>query len=357
MMSFRYHLLLLCTVFSLLFSCTWEANEGAEQYDLFYLERDGSTMPTHVHGNIDSKVFIVILHGGPGGNGLEYRPGVFSEVVEKNYAVVYFDQRGQGMSQGHYEVDQSTIDNMVEDVNALAKVLKHKYGDDASLFLMGHSWGGTLGTAFMSTKDYQQAFKGWIEVDGAHDFYLLQKSQVELVKEVGQMQINNDEDVDFWKDYIDEVEKIDTNKIEEDSFVELNGLSFEAEEKLTEVELIRDGFEDFLDVGLLFKSLLFSVNPITNFVSGSLTNYTLTFEHDLLQTDLSQQLKNITIPTLIMWGKYDFVVPAELGNQAYNLISSTEKELIIFDQSGHSPMSNQGKEFAAELLRFIDKYK
>jgi len=59
-------------------------------------------MPAYLYGNFDSKTFIVLLHGGPGGNGLEYRSGKYAEMLEEQFAMVYWDQRGQGNSRGNY---------------------------------------------------------------------------------------------------------------------------------------------------------------------------------------------------------------------------------------------------------------
>ncbi len=80
---------------------------------------------------------------------------------------MYFDQRGSGNSQGSYSRDDISVELMAEDVLTLVEVLKEKYGIDSRFILMGHSWGGTLGTATL-LKD-QSNFIGWIDVDGAHN--------------------------------------------------------------------------------------------------------------------------------------------------------------------------------------------
>ena len=56
-------------------------------------------MPDYIQGNPESKTFILVLHGA-GSFGLSFRDGAFPEVLEENYVVVYWDQRGHGMSQG-----------------------------------------------------------------------------------------------------------------------------------------------------------------------------------------------------------------------------------------------------------------
>lgn len=127
--------------------------------DVLHVRRNNADMPAYIYGNATEKIFLIILHGGPGGSGLEYRIGQYKEDLEEKYAVVYWDQRGQGMSQGNFDQSDITIAEIVEDVEALAITLRHKYGQDIQLFLMGHSWGGTLGSAVLTTENYQDIFR------------------------------------------------------------------------------------------------------------------------------------------------------------------------------------------------------
>lgn len=338
-------------------SCAWESQDPSDTFDILYLERTGALSPVYIHGNTKSDVFVIILHGGPGGNGLQYRPGVFEAELEEKYAMVYLDQRGQGMAQGHFDADGLSIDEMVEDINMLVSVLQHKHGNGISLFLMGHSWGGTLGTAYLIDGENQYKFKGWIEVDGAHDFDLMIKSQIPLFEEIGNEQLRLKNNEDFWKETLEKVATIDTNNYSIDDFSTLNKLSFEAELKLTMDSILMDDFIEFINIGVLGNSILFSENPLTSFFTGLQTNNTIFLKHNLIETDFSSSLHKIEIPTLLLWGKYDMVAPPALGHQAMNAISSESKELIIFEGSGHSPMVNEGAEFSQAVQAFIDSHK
>jgi alpha-beta hydrolase superfamily lysophospholipase len=108
--------------------------------DTFYLRNQGADMPVYVNGNRESKTFVVVIHGA-GSFGLSFRNGAFKEILEKEFAFVYWDQRGQGTSQGHYSKPENIVELMASDIVALVDVLKEKYGDDINLFLMGHSFG------------------------------------------------------------------------------------------------------------------------------------------------------------------------------------------------------------------------
>jgi pimeloyl-ACP methyl ester carboxylesterase len=66
----------------------------------------------------------------------------------------------------------------------------------------------------------------------------------------------------------------------------------------------------------------------------------------------------LPLPTLLpLWGKYDFVVPPQLGVDAHRLISSPEKRFILYESSGHSPMNGEGASFAEDILDFVNTYK
>jgi pimeloyl-ACP methyl ester carboxylesterase len=53
------------------------------------------------------------------------------------------------------------------------------------------------------------------------------------------------------------------------------------------------------------------------------------------------------------------VVPPALGYEAFNKVSTpnADKELIIYNSSGHSPMSNEPIKFANDIISFVERYK
>lgn len=340
---------LLLLTSTLFFSCQEE--DLSDLNYVFYVSRNGADMPAYVYGNGSEKIFIILLSGGPGSSGLQYRYGKFSEELEKRYAMVYWDQRGQGMSQGNYDKEDVTIEEMVKDVRALALVIKEKWGQDCKLFLMGHSWGGGLGSAFMVTEDYQYLFNGWIEVDGAHDYPATYRGSIKQLQDIGEQQIDLGNSIRFWNRTLDRVNQLDTNVVD---FSWINQQAYEAESVL-----LQDGYIDYGEGGYYMRymvSYYMEDNPITVSVTGLFTGIYLT-EHGLEEFSVTDELYKIEIPTLLLWGKYDIVVSPDLGVTAYNNISSTYKELVVFDKSGHSPMDSQADEFLTEVYEFIEQHK
>ena len=336
-------------VISVLSSCKRE--NISELSDSFHLKSNGSDMPVHVFGNATDQTFIILLHGGPGDNGLAYRSGMYAEKLEERYAMVYWDQRGQGMSQGSFTKDNLTVNEMAEDLYNLILTLKLKYGQNISIFLMGHSWGGTLGTYFMVKDSYQEMINGWIEVDGAHDIPLLNKVVVEMFDTIGTAQIALGNSKSEWRRLVKWANNIDTSNINLNVGSEINSNAFYAEDLLWEDGIIKDESE----YPKIWDIISSPVNFLTSLYSGAMTNSITLNEVEFIS--LSNQLYKITKPTLLLWGKYDFVVSPYLATDAYNKISSSHKKVVIFENSGHSPMDCEPQLFIDEVINFVDQHR
>ena len=88
-------------VFVLLTSILFSSCEKESFYDgdHFFVKNDGAEMPVYIKGNIESKVFILFVHGGPGGNASLSSFLPVAKELENDYAFAYWDQRASGLSQ------------------------------------------------------------------------------------------------------------------------------------------------------------------------------------------------------------------------------------------------------------------
>ncbi|HAA16141.1 MAG TPA: hypothetical protein DCE41_32330, partial [Cytophagales bacterium] len=213
---------------------------------------------------------------------------------------------------------------------------------------------GTLGTAVMIKDDYQELFDGWIEVDGAHDLPLVYSGGIRLFDSIGNQQIAAGNSVEFWQEILDSIAIMNPNPAQAlpEHTLFLNQKGFEAETELNNADILESG--DLSNLGQLLANTLYFNNLLTSFWSGRLTNIYLS-EAGLEEYSATSQLNRITTPTLLLWGRYDFVVSPELGYSAYEEISAEDKELIIFERSGHSPMSNEPDAFVAAVVSFIER--
>lgn len=328
------------------FSCSNDENLS-NLNEILFVRHKNADMPAYIHGNASESVFLIILHGGPGGFGLNYRGATIKSRIEKECAVVYFDQRGSGMAQGNYSESGINIDIMAEDVLALAKVIKHKYGEDSKLFLMGHSWGGTLGPATLLKN--QSDFLGWINVDGSHNTKGLYQEYIANFRRVAAEQIALENDIDYWNGVIDFVNNLEPEYTDINDMYTLNNEAFEAELKLEASKIINKPEE--IDGKVIFK-----YNVLT-LIWNLLKTQSILDENLFEDLSFTERLSEITIPSLVLWGRHDMVVPLGFAQEAYENLGTTEKELMIFEKSGHSPMFTEPELFAETVIQFINSNK
>ena len=314
-----------------------EKDEFLSDGDFFYLESKGAKMPIWVKGNKASKTFILFLHGGPeGGSSQYYTIFPSHKEIEEHFAIVYWDQRMCGMSQGNPSMKDATLEQFTEDLDKVVSLINHKY-DEPEIFLMGHSWGGALGTNYLS--ENQAKISGWIEIDGGHSWTTANALSRDLTMDYAHEKIQENENTDFWQfalDWYGEHPVVGINDNAHYSFVsEANGYDFNPE-------------SDSLQIP--FTDLLF-FSPIST--AYFFVPYQFSFLNQGL--DLQDRLNEITIPTLICWGRHDGVFPVSLATDTYNQLGTPEvdKRLRIFESSAHSPNYEEPKAFANEVIDFI----
>jgi 2-hydroxy-6-oxonona-2,4-dienedioate hydrolase len=69
--------------------------------------------------------------------------------------------------------------------------------------------------------------------------------------------------------------------------------------------------------------------------------------------NLEHKLKDISTPTLLVWGVQDEVTPLWVGKKFNELLVNSK--LIIFDKCGHAPMMELPEQFNSELETFLSE--
>lgn len=317
--------------------------------DFFYLVNKDAQMPVSVRGNTSSGIFIIFLHGGPGGTALQKIGLPAFNDLEQSYAMVFWDQRGSGSSQGNSSDKNLTLEQFVEDLDKLVDLIRNKYNSPA-IFLMGHSWGGCVGTAYLTHNARQAKVRGWIEVDGAHNNPKADSLSLQWVTERAASQIAIGNNTAFWSyvlDWYSENPNFTSDQIEHYTFVEkANGYIYDA-------ALKRDP-EKFPDYSFdyIFRS------PAN--VTAALTNYNHVIKNFIISDiDLSTEMKNITLPSLIVWGEYDGIIPYPMAQHAFESIGTTKaaKRLLTLHHSAHNGFYEEPEIFAAGVRAFIEEFK
>ena len=95
-------------------------------------------------GNPNNPILLV-LHGGPGG---DYRYLLnCKKFVDDGFYVVFYDQRGSGLSQ-RLSKETYKISDMETEVGGVIDY--YRKSANQKVFILGHSWGGMLATAYIN---------------------------------------------------------------------------------------------------------------------------------------------------------------------------------------------------------------
>ena len=115
---------------------------------------NGTLLHSEAFGNPGDPM-IVVLHGGPGG---DYRCMLnCSRFATDGFYVVFYDQRGSGLSRRHDKGTYS-LQLFIDDLDAVIKHYRQQPGQ--KVILLGQSWGAMLATAYVN--EYPGAVNGVI---------------------------------------------------------------------------------------------------------------------------------------------------------------------------------------------------
>ncbi len=340
---------LLIVLFSMA-ACQKEKIEiGQNVSETFYLENANAAMHVLVEGNTESLTFLVFVHGGPGTGSQFYNTDFISNHIENKYACVYWDQRNSGESQGGANSNDLSLEQMTEDLKKLLQLIKYRYGDNSSIFILGHSFGGLLTSSFMTTDNCQELVNGWIFMDGSHNYPLNNEYTKEMLIKYGLREIEKGLNEAKWEEIVAYCNSLG-DEINHNQADQLNSYSYDAEELI-------DSVDQFNVLTAIKKYAIKNKWSIASIFFNHMYTANATFNDELAKTEFSSQLKKVTKPTLLLFGKYDFICPVELGWDIYNNINSEDKQLEQSDISGHNPIFQDEEWFCENVNYFIEQYR
>lgn len=336
-----------------------QAFDPGDEGDLFFVRRDGARFPVWVRGNLESDTVLVIVHGGPGSTGTQYfHMNAFSG-VEDLHAVVYWEQRASGFSFGRGPGGQNNLNARVGafDLDAVIDVVLHRY-DFEHVFVLGHSWGGVQATAYLALEpERQRRLAGWILVNGGHNWRLGQTLSVQWFQERAREIIEDPATSSKRRRQMREaLEWYDRNPL--GSWGEGSSMPWIRRH----VQYIDDADGYFLpenrhlmdrlaDVpGLSLQSLFAFSGHWAWFQDGNPPLWESQYEYTAAIMD------RITLPTLVLWGRHDGILPVALAEDAMDRVGtpSALKRVRIFERTAHSPMFEERDAFNEEVIAFMN---
>ncbi len=300
-----------------------------------------ATMPVVVRGNVGSKVLVLFLHGGPGGSAqLKIGLEAFNQ-LESLYEVVYWDQRGSGESRGGVNRRFMNLTQYVQDLDGLVDELMIRY-PGKSLFLLGHSWGGCLATAYLADANRAAKIAGWINAAGAYNNPRGDSLSAEWIIQHSENMIAAHQRRSRWRRALKWYSRhpdFTSEEIKHYRFVKkAHGYSITPKGDAP---------------GYSFWDFVRTPRKVIRYY----VNYKRTLNRFIIsEIDLSSVLAELTLPTLIIWGKDDGVIPDALATEAYSLLGTpdTSKRLHLMPQAAHMLFFDQPEKFSAAVTNFIN---
>jgi pimeloyl-ACP methyl ester carboxylesterase len=285
-----------------------------------------------------------MLHGGPGSTAQAFPDMPGFQRLEQHYTMVYWDQRGAGISQGNPRKETlERLDQYVEDLDKVIALINARYANP-TIFLMGHSWGGLLGPAYLLDSQRQKKVKGWIEINGAHNLREGKQLSRQWVIDYAQKAVAEGERVAFWQYALEWYDKnpviTDENLNQHSGYVgEAHGYTYHQQSDSSAIDYQKFIFQSPMSIAYFFNDFK---QPIK-----------------ILDIDYTPQLKSITLPVLVIWGRHDGILPVALAYQGFEAYGSRleQKRLLILENSAHNTILEEPFTFANGVIRFVDKFK
>lgn len=343
-MKYARPLLISCLFFS---ACQKEnITIGLHADDTFYIEHDGASMRVLVRGNTASKSFLIMVHGGPGGSSYIYNTKKIAEIVQPECAVVFYDQRNAGASQGNKNADHYDLNQYADDLRELILLLKARYGQDITLFIMSKSSGGMVASAFMTQGDNQDLVKGWLFVNATHNYRLNDSLTHEMLLRVGTEHIDAGLNAGAWEDIVEYCEGVSAPfPFQQSLQLNLHG---------TQAQKIIEGLEPYTENTVWDYKISENI-PLTNYYLGRTNSLGRELNESLTDIEFSSTLGKVTAPVLVCSGKLDFVCPTGLAYDFMANIGSSDKKQMLFEKSAHNLEEQDG--YYNAFVRFVMEHQ
>ena len=287
-----------------------------------------------IRGADSTKPVMLFLHGGPGSPEIAFMKH-FNTDIEKDFVMVYWEQRGAGKSWSKdIPVESMNMQQFISDTRELSEYLSERFKQDR-IYIMGHSWGSLLG--ILTAREHPELFRAYFGIGQVADQFRGEQIGFEWAKE--EARERNDEkaaealaglcfpDLNAsgkeWIDYMTK-QRIYVNKFGGGTTRDIRGM--------------------WPLVKMVFKAREYTIGDKLNFMNGGM----FSMEHmwnEVIQTNLFNEIDSMQVPVYIFHGKYDYTTPYSVAKDFYNQLKAPEKGFFTFENSAHSPVMEEVEKF------------
>ena len=255
----------------------------------------------------ETKATIVTLHGGPGMSSRNGDWAAFQPLTD-GYRLISYDQRGNGQSEDGEPYSHAQF---VADLEALRVKL-----DLGKIVVLGGSYGGFLALEYALA--HPQNLQAVILRDTAASNRFQDTSKRRAL------------DSDFPMDE-DSLDRLFSGQMRDDedfrtSFAQIQPLYTVERDPAREAERLAQ-------------------------IPFRYETHNWAFSRNQPEYDLVDRLPEITVPVLVTVGRHDWITPLEASEELAAELPSGE--LVVFDQSGHSPQLEEQPLYLQTVREFL----
>ena len=282
-----------------------------------------------IRGNSTEKPLLLKLHGGPGQ--AEMATVRFNRLLEQDFVVVEWDQRGAGKSADAIDPESAmNVAQLVEDTHDLTELLLQRF-HQKKLILVGSSWGSVIGLetvqkypdlyrAFVSTGQIANFAQG---MDVGYRFLLAE------AKKRNQLHALND-----------------LTKIGPPPYI---GAGSNAKREIYGKWLEAFGgmwhsTEKFDRVGWMISSVEYAWPEKLRYTRAAARSFNLLLPQ-LAAVDLDTTVPQVGVPVYFAVGRYDHMAPFEVSQTYFEMLQAPKKEWVWFENSAHFPQWEEMQKF------------
>lgn len=296
------------------------------------VEINGTTHEIMIRGVDRHNPIVIFVHGGPGCSEIPY-VRKYQDLLEKNFTIVHYDQRGSGKSY-HFFEDYSnlSVDVLVDDLLALSDYVTDKFGQEKVL-LIGHSFGTYIG--MKAAAKAPDKFFAYIGIGQVSDPIKSELDSLEYSIEQAKL-------ADNTKD----VELLDSSR----------GL-IEKGQILTPRNIVRKygGAARLIDDNMdYYKGFLF--NPeynlldVIRYLRGVSVSQAILLKEET-KNPITSVVNKLDIPCYFVMGEYDYMTSVNMAREYFNLLEAPIKNFVLFEKSAHYPQFEEKELFAEWMIR------
>lgn len=285
---------------------------------------------------------LLFIHGGPGQTE-SFFAFVVEEYEERDYNIVYYDQRGAGKTWLRNKKSKPDTETLKRDLLEIVLYLKKQYGKD-KIGILGHSWGSVLGSMF--ALEYPE-----------HTLCYIGCGQV--------IEIMENERIGYaiLKDAIEKGgNKKDRKKLEKIGEYPTQHFDWNTYRKMGQIRSLQGKYglaQDFSRavIDLWRRSPIMGMRDLVPFMTGMFVNMQLMRE--LMYFDLRKSGNCYQVPVYYVLGENDSQTPIEISMKYFEDVQAPEKQLYLISDAGHAPMIDNVEEYRKairEIVRFVREF-